>query len=359
MVKYGGLYEGQRLCNSQGDFFEVVEITNSRNVRIRFDHRGVEKTARVQEVIAGSIRLPKYLVGDVVQDKLGEEVKIAKIIKNGGYVFEWPDGYQRTCQAGVIRAGTLMRERDSRRANPKVKAGAMFKNNQGIEFEVVKRVQGQKFLVRFCTPEGFEAVCKAGNITKGAVRYPFKPSHAGVGVLGTFPVNVSDYQYKSWSGMLKRVYKPTPSQLSQYGDCSVSEDWHAYENFYHWATHQQYQEGWHLDKDLLIKGNREYNQDACVYLPKDINIFLTARRNHRGMYPVGVTYHERLDKYQATCNVAGKSVYLGLFSDPATAFLAYKKEKESYAKALAKAWTGVISAKAVDALLKYEVLETD
>ena len=43
-----------------------------------------------------------------------------------------------------------------------------------------------------------------------------------------------------------------------------------------------------LDKDILIKGNKIYSQDTCIFVPKAINSLFTNRKRFRGEYPIGV-----------------------------------------------------------------------
>lgn len=81
----------------------------------------------------------------------------------------------------------------------------------------------------------------------------------------------------------------------------------------------------------------------------------------RGTLPVGVAFHQKHNKYQATIHKDGKTTHIGYFNSPEEAFIAYKKEKESYIKQLAKEYyeSGAITRRVFDALMRYEVEITD
>ena len=77
--------------------------------------------------------------------------------------------------------------------------------------------------------------------------------------------------YSVWREMLRRCYdskyherKPT------YIDCSVHQDWHFFSNFKEFYD-TNYREGYELDKDLLVPGNKIYSKDNCRFVPKIIN----------------------------------------------------------------------------------------
>ena len=92
--------------------------------------------------------------------------------------------------------------------------------------------------------------------------------------------------------------------------------------------HDNYREGYQLDKDLLIQGNKVYSPNTCVFIPQSINLLLIERNASRGDYPIGVDFHKPSNKYRARCNNGkGKLVYLGLFSTPQEASEAYKRYK--------------------------------
>ena len=57
-------------------------------------------------------------------------------------------------------------------------------------------------------------------------------------------------------------------------DCSVYEGWHNFQNFAKWYEDNYYEieeEQMHLDKDILVKGNKVYSPDTCVFVPETIN----------------------------------------------------------------------------------------
>lgn len=351
---YYDLEIGQIRKNKAGHEYEIVEINGCKSVKVRFLEKDYSKTTTAFYAYNGMVSLPKYLIGDKFIDKRGN---ICKIVDKscGNYVLAWEDGYIRTVQAGVFVSG-ILREEDSSRHNPKIKVGFKGTNLQGVEFEVIEKLADSKFLLLFRTPIEYKVVASRGNIDKGTVHYPHIPTLAGVGIIGEFSVDIKSKDYKAWAGMLKRCYNPGRVETEiTYQGVTVCEEWKVYENFHRWSSTAIHEKGWHLDKDLLEKGNKIYTPDKCVFLPPELNWFLTDRRNHRGDYPKGVTYRPSVGNFQASCNYKGSPEYLGVYDTPELAFIAYKQRKETIAKELADEYRGVIDSRAVDALLSYTV----
>ena len=110
---------------------------------------------------------------------------------------------------------------------------------------------------------GYEMVAHLGSIKNGKVKDPYVPSVYGIGVLGAkYPSREGDRntkEYMLWCSMLQRCYSTTlKKKRPTYEGCEVSENFKSYEYFYEWCQNQVgfNNEGWHLDKDLLMKGNK-------------------------------------------------------------------------------------------------------
>lgn len=152
----------------------------------------------------------------------------------------------------------------------------------------------------------------------------FKPSLAGVGYLGVGPYKVrmnkkqNDTAYSVWSSIVHRVYKPhTNYIIRSYGDVTMDEKWHNYQNFAEWYYSQINRFGqvdfkWNVDKDLLFPGNRIYSDLYCCVIPSPVNTVLGDSAHARGLLPLGVTKNG--PGYQAQCRTFGNSnKYLGTY----------------------------------------------
>lgn len=95
--------------------------------------------------------------------------------------------------------------------------------------------------------------------------------------------------YKTWTSMLERCYSGQSLQTNpSYIGCSVCLDWLTYSNFADWYVANAV-DGYHLDKDILVPGNRVYGPDTCVFVPRRINTFLTHVKRTNGTLPIGIT----------------------------------------------------------------------
>ena len=115
--------------------------------------------------------------------------------------------------------------------------------------------------------------------------------------------------------------------------------------------------GFQIDKDLLIKGNKHYSRENCLFLPYEVNTFLAFNRGNKGEYPVGVNFHNKSGLFVAKISIDRKRLYLGYFNKPLDAFLEYKNKKELHAKVLAERWRGQISELAHTVLMEFEVTD--
>ncbi|QIW91567.1 HNH family homing endonuclease [Acinetobacter phage vB_AbaM_D22] len=161
--------------------------------------------------------------------------------------------------------------------------------------------------------------------------------------------------YLVWQRMIIRCYS---GKYKNYTDCSVSDDWLTFSNFKNDVESMiGFDEcGWHLDKDLISKGNRVYSKDMCCFLPKEINVFLTYRKSKHSDYPIGVSFLESKSKFISQIRTGnGGRKTLGLFNTSEEAFCSYKEFKEKLSKDLAFKWDGLIDDRARDSLLSFTV----
>lgn len=143
--------------------------------------------------------------------------------------------------------------------------------------------------------------------------------------------------YRTWNAMLERAYCDKYEQKNHtYQGVTVCEDWHSFMNFRSWMETQDW-EGKHLDKDLLVRGNKVYSPNTCVFVDGVVNKFLNGHAASRGEWPIGVQWHEQNQKFRSQCSnpFSRKNEHLGYFTCPQQAHSAWKKRKHELACQLA------------------------
>ena len=115
-----------------------------------------------------------------------------------------------------------------------------------------------------------------------------------------------------------------------------------------------------LDKDILVKGNKIYSPETCVFVSNDINLLFVRNYNSRGNYPIGVSFDKSKNKYSSQCSMKGKhDRKLGTFNNPIDAFYTYKSFKEAYIKEVAEDYKDKIPERLYIAMMNYVVEITD
>jgi hypothetical protein len=166
--------------------------------------------------------------------------------------------------------------------------------------------------------------------------------------------------YKVWRSMISRCYseayhvrKPT------YRDCEVGEDWKLFSNFLIWFS-DNYIQGWELDKDCHIKGNKLYSEQTCVFLPSRINsFFIKVSTIKSDGLPLGVTFKKANRKYIAqislgVINGTRKSRHIIISDSVEECLKAYTEAKKQELASLIDEYRHLLDCKALLSLEEFK-----
>jgi len=212
-----------------------------------------------------------------------------------------------------------------------------------------------------------------GRFKEGKIKNYMIPTVLDVGIVGDVKTRIDGKhikEYRTWINILRRCYDKNFLEKSPtYNGCTVDEQWKYFQNFYNWCHNQENwnvvennQNIFHLDKDIIKKGNKIYSPDVCCFVPQSINCLFTKNNKKRGRLPIGVT---RLPngRYRSQ-KESGLLFNLGcshVVDTPEKAFEIYKIEKEETIKIVAKREyaLGNITEKCYNAMMNYQVEITD
>ena len=252
--------------------------------------------------------------------------------------------------------------------NPKFvdRMGEKHLTTEGYWIEIIEYFNRTNCTVKF---ENSYTVTKVGysNILRGNIKNPYHLSVYKIGYFGVGKYNAMqdrkvDKIYDTWKGVLRRCYdKNFLDKRPTYKGCSVIEEWFNFQVFAEWfeENYKNYMQGWHLDKDILVKGNKIYSPETCCFVPPEINGLFVNRKNGRGVHPIGVSKHKKQNKFQTRLFKNGEEITLGYFNTPEEAFQAYKIAKEDYIKEVADKWKPYITPQTHQAMYNYQVEITD
>lgn len=165
--------------------------------------------------------------------------------------------------------------------------------------------------------------------------------------------------YQIWTNMLLRCYDADNSNYRPtYLGCSVCNSWLYFSNFKTWFENPEngYMEGYHLDKDIILKNNKVYSPERCCFIPKEINSLFTNRKRLRGAYPVGIQPKD--GGYEVLVDTNGERPrYIGFYYNIPDAFAAYKDAKEYRIREVATRYYAQkkITQRVYNAMLNYQI----
>lgn len=241
----------------------------------------------------------------------------------------------------------------------KVEVGDVFRTNDGSIATVIDYKSSKDIYIKFDT--GNITKTSSSDLRKGRVGNVLSKSLLGIGYTGEGLYSVSKdgkktEAYKSWKGMMTRCYY-TSDRNKTYTDCTVSEDWHNFQNFAEWFYSDNYRKtGWHLDKDIIKQGNRVYCKEFCAFVPPQINILVPNQKQKDNNLPVGVVSIVKGNKikYRAVIGYYGGIKYLGQFESKQQAAEAYKEARVNYINEVTESFNGLVDPRVKESLLNWK-----
>lgn len=170
------------------------------------------------------------------------------------------------------------------------KVGDKFSHPLYGSFEIITYVSSKHIIIRF-HQTGTETKVQANDINTMRLRDYNYPTVFGVGFRGygrhkTLIDRKITPSYYTWRSMIQRCYDEDCKGYRFYGDCTVCDEWHNFQNFAEWFEENKI-DGYHLDKDSKVKGNRVYSPETCIFLPMKENVKLATQKSHSFRSPSG------------------------------------------------------------------------
>lgn len=240
---------------------------------------------------------------------------------------------------------------------PLSRVGEIGINKNGTAVKIIED-NGKEIVVEFQDEHHYQMKTIYANFKSGHLKNPFDKTICGVGYIGIgkYTTGTSKEQpreYHAWRNMIKRCYDKSLKEKfsSYYEDCIVCNEWHNYQNFAEWFNDNFYQVGterMHIDKDILIAGNKVYGPETCIIVPQGLNMLFMNRPNNRGL-PNGIS-----KQYNGMYLAIYNHKELGKYNTIKEAYDVYVKEKKSHIKQVADTYKGDIPIKVYKAIINHK-----
>ena len=156
--------------------------------------------------------------------------------------------------------------------------GEKFKNNKGLEFEIIGYGETNYRKIKFLET-GFVNEVQITHIRTGKVQDYLDKTYYGVGYLGGSE-KCNKILLSRWVNMISRCYNPNDSKHKTYGGNGVyvCDRWHNFKNYESDISSKDNfdlmikdSKIWSVDKDILIKGNKCYSNETTLIVSKSDN----------------------------------------------------------------------------------------
>lgn len=238
-------------------------------------------------------------------------------------------------------------------ANLRQRTGETRVLNQGMKATIIEYRNANDIDIQF--EDGYIKTTRYCHFKSGRVINPYIPTVYGVGYIGE-ENTVDEYgkhvkAYKVWHSMMKRCYSIKYQEYQPtYKGCTVCEEWHFYGDFKKWFDTNYYEvenEVMHLDKDILVKGNKVYSPNTCIFVPQSINCLFS---EHDTEISRGVTFRKDTKKYTAHISIENIRTTLGCYNTKEEAELSFIKARKEYVEKTLKKYENKIPLEIYDKL---------
>lgn len=200
------------------------------------------------------------------------------------------------------------------------------------------------------------------NFKRGSVKNPYDRTVFNTGYLGEGPYLTKingkcPISNLVWMAMIQRCYseKWKDRHKAYYGICTVCDEWLNYQSFAMWYDENRYEipGRLHLDKDILVPGNKIYAPEKCLLVPQRINMmFMSKEREHDPDLPIGIhrVVTRRGTKFRS--DYGGKT--LGTFDSLNEAHDCYVRAKYQHIHDVADEYKNIIPNNVYEALINYQ-----
>lgn len=156
-------------------------------------------------------------------------------------------------------------------------------NIQGCLMKVIEYNNYQNIVVEFQDKYKSKVVSQYHHFVDGKILNPYYPTVYNIGIVGDkYPSSIKGgkhtKEYETWRNILYRSFNwKYKKEKPTYTDVTCCDEWLLYENFYEWIHSQinfekwHKNNGWNVDKDILIKGNKIYSPSSCCLIPQRVN----------------------------------------------------------------------------------------
>lgn len=167
--------------------------------------------------------------------------------------------------------------------------GDTFVDNDGREFIVLQEAgrnshHEQLYDIQYKESGYINKARRRVDIRRGEVKDHYAPTVAGVGWCGDMHIpnkkTLDRKIYEIWKNMLYRCYSKTCKSYKTYGakGVTVCSEWHNFENFYRdvkslpgYNEEAIFNREVELDKDIINREVRQYNNETCQWVPVSAN----------------------------------------------------------------------------------------
>ena len=159
--------------------------------------------------------------------------------------------------------------------------GEIAYNTYGTLMKIVEYKNNKDITIEFQDEYKIKRKTDYKCFRRGGIKNPYDKEVCGVAFIGEGEYNSKFHRkaYLYWKCMIERCYDPYElNKRPTYIDCTVCKEWLNFQNFAKWYEENYYECNEHkmsLDKDILVKGNKIYSPETCIFVPMNINDMFT------------------------------------------------------------------------------------